>query len=83
MTRYETFNKIEELLRSAIGGLREAKKFDSEYEAAEAHSLYRAAEISDQKCGEEICKVCDYLRSAKTLVNNYLDEDEFFNTERI
>lgn len=43
MKRYETFNKIEELLRSAIDGLREAKKFDSEYEVAEVGSAMLCA----------------------------------------
>lgn len=82
-TRYETLTAIDDKLRSAIARIRLAKVYDSDYEAAEAAGATEDAENYMFEYGNKINELVEILRETQNMVNAYLDEDEFYNTDKL
>lgn len=75
-TRIETLTQIENNLLEALQQIRAAKtitpKLDNPYD-----------DVAAEEYGRTIMEALDTLGRNKELVNNYLDEDEFYNCDRL
>ena len=75
-TRIETLTQIENNLLEAFQQIRAAKtiapKLDNPYD-----------DVAAEEYGRTIMEALSTLGRNKELVNNYLDEDEFYNCDRL
>ena len=75
-TRIETLTQIENNLLEALKQIRAAKtiapKLDNPYD-----------DVAAEEYGRTIMEALSTLGRNKELVNNYLDEDEFYNCDRL
>ena len=82
-TRFETLNNLESKLYNAISMIKNAKKQDAEAEHARENGFEDDAEEIEKEYGNTINDLVEVLRDVQKKMNKYMDDDEFFFTDRL
>lgn len=81
--RFNTLEEIEQQLSKAIHIIRTAQAQNANFEAATWMGNEEYADDIASKYGESINNLVEVLLGVKNQLNQYLDEDEFFMTDRL